>query len=205
MRHGLLDRMLRLPQGAKPIEVSESADSSSVSDQSLNSDQRMRPIAQAQMRKYQNISLRWPLGAVQITSPYGRRGGDFHEGVDLRAQSGTPVFAAHSGKILYAGTRIKGYGRMIILSHSSGLATVYAHNGKLFVRRGDSVIRGQKIALSGSSGRARGAHLHFEVRMGPRPVNPIAFYEGVRKASNELRSAPSTAGRTRRHRAIASN
>lgn len=193
-RRGLLDRMLVLPSGAKPIEAVEVAE-----------DHRLSPMSAEVFRKYRNVSFRWPLGAVQVTSNFGKRGGDFHEGIDLRANVGTPVYAAHGGRVLYAGGRIQGYGQMVILSHKSGLATVYAHNAKLFVRKGDSIIRGQRIASSGKTGRVRGAHLHFEVRMGPRPVNPLEFYEGIRKASAELRPAHPTAGRTKRNRSIASN
>jgi murein DD-endopeptidase MepM/ murein hydrolase activator NlpD len=120
-----------------------------------------------------DVALSWPLKAVQITSRFGKRGGDFHEGVDLRARQGTPVFAAQSGTVLYAGSKLRGYGWMVVIGHRKGVATVYAHNSKIFVKKGQKVIQGMKIALSGKTGRARGPHLHFEVRSGTKAIDPL--------------------------------
>lgn len=120
--------------------------------------------------------LGWPLAKVEVTSAYGERDGSIHEGIDFKAADGTPVFAAESGKVLYAGSRISGYGRMIVIRHTGkakGLSTIYAHNSRLLVRVDQSVRKGQKIALSGHSGRARGPHVHFEVRQGSTPVDPM--------------------------------
>lgn len=128
-------------------------------------------------------SFRWPLQNVAVTSPYGKRKGGFHEGIDLRAGSGTPVFAADAGTVIYADRRIRGYGRMVVLRHPSGLTTVYAHNSRLHVRKGQRVKRGQKIALSGRSGRVSGPHLHFEVRNGVSPVDPFSVLPPVQLAS----------------------
>ncbi len=116
-----------------------------------------------------------PLKKVRVTSAYGKRGGEFHAGVDLRAPLGTPVYAVKSGLVLYAGSAVRGYGQMIVLRHPHQLNTVYAHNSKVLVKRGQKVLRGQKIAESGSSGRARGPHLHFEVRQGSKPLNPAVY------------------------------
>src|SRR6185437_10122385 len=93
---------------------------------------------------------------------------------DLRAKVGTPVYAAHSGQVLYADSRIHGYGRMIVLKHSSGLATIYAHNSKLVVRRGQWVSKGALLAYSGNTGHSTGPHVHFEVREGVSAVNPLS-------------------------------
>src|SRR5690606_15832526 len=98
----------------------------------------------------------WPLKKIQITSPLGQRGRAFHEGVDLRAKTGTPVLAVAPGTVVYSGRKISGYGRMVVLKHSEQLFTVYAHHSKNLVKKGDQVKQGQKIALSGSSGRASG-------------------------------------------------
>lgn len=115
----------------------------------------------------------WPLKKISITSMYGKRGRRFHEGVDLRAPSGTPVFAAADGEVMYSGARISGYGKMVVVKHDKDLVTVYAHNSKNLVRKGEKVKRGQKIALSGNTGRTSGPHLHFEVRSGVQPLDPM--------------------------------
>jgi murein DD-endopeptidase MepM/ murein hydrolase activator NlpD len=119
------------------------------------------------------LGMRWPLNRVQITSPYGPRGREFHEGVDLRASVGTPVFAAQTGTVIYSDRKIRGYGNMIVIRHADGITTIYAHNSRLLVHRGQRVIKGQKIAMSGRSGRAHGPHLHFEIRSGVIALNPV--------------------------------
>jgi biotin carboxyl carrier protein len=122
-----------------------------------------------------NAGLRWPLLRVEVTSPFGKRGREFHEGIDLRANIGTPIYSAQSGTVIYADSRIRGYGRMIVIKHREGLATVYAHASRLLVKKGQTVKVGQKIAISGKSGHATGPHLHFEVRSGVVAVNPSTF------------------------------
>lgn len=119
--------------------------------------------------------LQWPLKNVQITSPFGQRGSEFHEGVDLRAARGTPVYAAHAGQVLYAGSQIRGYGRMIVLKSSSGIATIYAHNSKLVVRKGQWVSQGSLVAYSGNTGHSTAPHLHFEVRKGSAALDPLSI------------------------------
>jgi murein DD-endopeptidase MepM/ murein hydrolase activator NlpD len=131
------------------------------------------PISPAGLRKIRGLSLRWPLDNVEITSPFGQRKHEFHEGVDLRAPRGTTVYAAHAGQVLYAGDRISGYGRMVVIRHSSGIATVYAHNSKLLVRKGQWVSQGTRIAVSGNTGHSTGPHLHFEIRSGVAAINPL--------------------------------
>lgn len=123
-------------------------------------------------------SLAWPVAvAGQVSSRFGRRQGNAHEGVDLAAPAGTPVLAAEEGTVLYAGAGIRGYGNLIILRHAGDLVTVYAHNRKNLVERGARVQRGQRIAEVGHSGRASGDHLHFEVRRGETPIDPLPYLQ----------------------------
>ena len=117
--------------------------------------------------------LDWPLDSVEVTSTFGRRGRSFHEGIDLKAKQGTPVYAAQAGKVLYSGSKIRGYGRMVILRHNGSIATVYAHNSRLMVRKGEFVKKGQLIAMTGNTGHSSGPHLHFEVRRGYAAVDPL--------------------------------
>jgi lipoprotein NlpD len=107
-------------------------------------------------------------------------GNDAHEGIDIDATKGTPVRAAEEGKVIYSDNRIRGYGNMIIIRHKGRWATIYAHNEKNSVREGDFVRQGQEIARVGSTGRSTGSHLHFEVRYGRKPVDPLRFLPEVK-------------------------
>lgn len=141
--------------------------------------------ASPQAVELKNAGLRWPLLKVEVTSPFGKRGHEFHEGVDLRANIGTSIFAAQNGTVIYADSKIRGYGRMVVIKHREGLATVYAHASKLLVHKGQKVKVGQKIAISGKSGHATGPHLHFEIRSGVVAVNPYRFLPRTEVASAE--------------------
>jgi murein DD-endopeptidase MepM/ murein hydrolase activator NlpD len=123
--------------------------------------------------KLTNLSWRWPLDSVRITSTFGERSGRFHDGIDLQAPVGTSVRAAEDGCVVFAGSGKRGYGRMVVLNHpQSGLQSVYAHLQRPLVKEGQWVSRGQKIALSGWSGHATRPHLHFEIRRGGGAIDP---------------------------------
>ena len=100
----------------------------------------------------------------------------FHEGVDFPTESGTPIVAAASGKVVYAGWHAQ-YGKMIEIDHGNGLVSRYAHASQVFVREGDLVARGQRVAAVGSTGRSTGPHLHYEVRLNGVPQNPARFLQ----------------------------
>jgi murein DD-endopeptidase MepM/ murein hydrolase activator NlpD len=116
----------------------------------------------------------WPVDHGEISSGFGIRNGTMHDGVDLAAPIGTPVHAAESGTVIYAG-RLRGYGNVIIVRHDDHYVTVYGHNSSNLVREGDTVARGQVIASIGDSGRTTGANLHFEVRRDNTARNPLAY------------------------------
>jgi len=118
--------------------------------------------------------LRWPVKGV-LTSKFGRRGSRMHDGIDIGAKEGTPVHAAASGEVVYSDSRLSGYGKLIIIRHHKNLFTAYGHNQRNLVRKGAKVRAGDMIARVGHTGRATGSHLHFEVRQGSTPVNPIAY------------------------------
>jgi murein DD-endopeptidase MepM/ murein hydrolase activator NlpD len=98
----------------------------------------------------------------------------FHEGIDFPAERGTPVVAAASGKVIESGYQPQ-YGKIIEIDHGNGLVSRYAHASEVFVREGDLVVRGQRVAAVGSTGRSTGPHLHFEVRLNGVPQNPARF------------------------------
>jgi len=115
----------------------------------------------------------WPARG-RLTSRFGWRRWRHHDGIDIAAPYGAPVTAARDGVVIYAGW-YHAYGKAVILDHGSGLQTLYGHNAALLVRAGQRVEKGQLIARVGSSGRSTGPHLHFEVRINGRPVNPIKY------------------------------
>jgi len=117
--------------------------------------------------------LAWPASGVLI-SGFGERERDHHEGIDLACPEGTPVRAADDGVVLFSGEQ-KGYGNLVLLAHDRDLVTVYAHNARNLVSAGDKVSRGEEIARVGRTGKATGPHLHFEVRIGTRPRDPLGF------------------------------
>ncbi|PQO23756.1 peptidase M23 [Rhodobacteraceae bacterium WD3A24] len=123
-------------------------------------------------------------GARQ-TSDFGPRrdpingGTRHHDGHDWAAGSGTPIYATGDGVVTHAGWR-GGYGRVIIIEHDFGLETVYAHLSRTRVREGQRVSRGDRIGDMGSTGRSTGTHLHYEVRAGGRPVNPMTYIRAAR-------------------------
>jgi murein DD-endopeptidase MepM/ murein hydrolase activator NlpD len=116
--------------------------------------------------------LIWPVSGP-VVSPFGWRWGRIHEGIDIAAGYGTPIAAAASGVVIYAGW-MGGYGNLIIIDHGGGLATAYAHQSS-FAVGGGSVSQGQTIGYVGCTGHCFGPHLHFEVRINGSPVDPLGY------------------------------
>jgi murein DD-endopeptidase MepM/ murein hydrolase activator NlpD len=115
----------------------------------------------------------WPVNAP-ITSPFGWRWGRMHEGIDLGAAYGTPIAAAASGVVIYAGWE-GGYGNLVVIDHGGGLATAYGHQSRIAVSVGQSVSQGETIGYVGSTGHSTGPHLHFEVRVNGQAVDPLGY------------------------------
>jgi murein DD-endopeptidase MepM/ murein hydrolase activator NlpD len=121
----------------------------------------------------------WPVRGW-VTSPFGKRTSPFtgvltfHEGIDIAAQTGTPVMAAADGLVVKAGFS-SGYGNVVEISHGYGIKTVYAHNSRLNVKVGQHVKRGEVISYVGDTGSSTGPHLHYEVRLNNLPVNPVRY------------------------------
>jgi murein DD-endopeptidase MepM/ murein hydrolase activator NlpD len=119
-------------------------------------------------------AMLWPVDGP-LSSPFGRRDGRAHEGIDVAVAEDTPVRAACDGVVVYAGHGLRGYGNVVIVHHAGQLATVYAHNRVLAVKQGDIVTRGEVIARSGQTGNATAPHLHFEVRLGSIARDPLGY------------------------------
>jgi murein DD-endopeptidase MepM/ murein hydrolase activator NlpD len=119
--------------------------------------------------------FRWPARG-RVIAGFGANGGN--EGINIAVPEGTPVKAAESGVVTYAGSEVKGYGNLVLVRHENGFVSAYAHNGSLNVKRGEAVKRGQVIAVSGQSGNVTSPQLHFELRKGATPVDPVPHLGG---------------------------
>ena len=113
----------------------------------------------------------WPVRGDVIV-PFGVNGKTRNKGIEIKTYEGAPVLAAKSGRVVYCDSRLKGFGNTVIIDHGEGLQTVYAYNSQILVKLGDSVEQGSVIAKAGSTGRASGASLHFEIRKNSEPQNP---------------------------------
>jgi len=127
----------------------------------------------------------WPEPQAHISQPFGPSsfwfeppyGGypHFHTGIDLVEPFGSPVYAADDGVVALVGSSSSGYGNFVVIAHSGGLDTLYGHLSTAVVKLGDRVTQGQPVGLEGSSGNSTGAHLHFELRINQRPVDPAPY------------------------------
>ncbi|MGB8315950.1 MAG: LysM peptidoglycan-binding domain-containing M23 family metallopeptidase, partial [Aestuariivirga sp.] len=119
--------------------------------------------------------MRWPVKG-KIISEYGAKpNGLKNEGINIAVPEGTGVRAAESGVVAYAGNELKGYGNLVLIRHEGGWVTAYAHAKELFVKRGDTVKRGDVIAKAGQTGSVSSPQLHFEVRKGATAMDPLKF------------------------------
>lgn len=134
----------------------------------VNQERAEPAVARAQFKRFI-----WPASG-EFSSPFGQRWGRVHCGIDIANEEGTNVVAAAAGKIIWAGTK-GGYGHAVMIAHGNGFVTLYGHLSKSFVKQGQNVRAGQKIAAMGNTGNSTGPHLHFEILKNDEPVNPLVY------------------------------
>ncbi|MFT0892295.1 peptidoglycan DD-metalloendopeptidase family protein [Pseudochelatococcus sp. G4_1912] len=122
----------------------------------------------------EKAGFRWPARGRVINGF-----GSGNEGINIAVPEGTPVKAAEGGVVAYAGNELKGYGNLVLIRHENGWVSAYANNGELNVKRGETVARGQTIAKSGQTGNVTSPQLHFELRKGSKPVDPLPHLAGL--------------------------
>ena len=123
--------------------------------------------------------FRWPVRG-RVVAGYGPKPtGQQNDGINISVPEGTPVKASEDGVVAYAGNELKGYGNLVLIRHANGYVTAYAHASELMVKRGDKVKRGQVIAKSGQTGNVSSPQLHFQVRKGSTPVDPMQHLGGA--------------------------
>lgn len=170
-----IGQRLFVPGARKRLRVGANPASGSPSPRSSGSGDLEGARRRARMSAQQQTSLQfsWPVRG-RLSSQFGLRRGRSHEGIDIAARRGTPIFSAESGRVIHSG-RLGSYGKVVIVKHAGRFRSVYAHASKLLVRTGEFVERGQKIAEVGSTGRSTGPHVHFEIRRSETPQNPLGF------------------------------
>lgn len=137
------------------------------------------PVGDAQPATTGAVTVfRWPVRGRVITGFGPKANGQQNDGINLAVPEGTSVKAAEDGVVAYSGNELKGYGNLVLVRHSNGFVTAYAHASELKVKRGEQVKRGQIIALAGQTGNVSSPQLHFEIRKGSTPVDPMPHLSG---------------------------
>lgn len=133
-------------------------------------------VASVEQPANENVPrFRWPVRG-RVISDFGTKpGGARNDGINLAVPEGTPVKAAGDGTVIYAGNELKGFGNLVLLRHADGWVSAYAHNSKLHVKRGDKVTRGDVIGDAGATGSVSQPQVHFELRKGNKPVDPLRY------------------------------
>jgi murein DD-endopeptidase MepM/ murein hydrolase activator NlpD len=122
-----------------------------------------------------SLLFSWPAKG-RIISGFGPKpGGQHNDGINIETPRGSPVRAAEAGTVVYAGNELKGYGNLVLIRHAGGWVTAYAHNDEILVRRGAQIGKGHLIAKSGASGGVATPQVHFEIRRGRDPVDPMRY------------------------------
>jgi murein DD-endopeptidase MepM/ murein hydrolase activator NlpD len=178
------------PQEAEPQIAEEPAADAPAADQSDDASAAAEdaPAAEQQApasgpEPAADAGFRWPVRGKVIATFGQKPNGTRNEGINIAVPEGTSVRAAESGVVAYAGNELKGYGNLVLLRHENGWVTAYAHNKDLFVRRGDTVKRGDVIAKAGQTGSVTSPQVHFELRKGATAVDPVKYLSSATAAN----------------------
>jgi len=166
-------QQIRLPQGATVVNLASrdpSANSRSTSPPPRE-ERRPPPAASGTPR------FDWPVRGSVLSSFGNKPDGGRNDGINIAANAGDSVRAAAPGQVVYAGSELAGYGQLVLVRHTGGYVTAYAHNSRLMVSEGDQVSQGQVIAEAGSTGSVDRPQVHFEIRNGVNPVDPMSYLQ----------------------------
>ncbi len=164
------DRVARADQPARPAPSARPGNRAA--------DNRPVAVQPASPATFGAGGMVWPV-AGRVVSRFGAKPGGLHnDGINIAAPRGTPVRAMNGGTVVYAGNELKGFGNLVLIRHSGGLTTAYAHLERVGVNRGDTVSKGQVIATVGTTGGVDPAQLHFEIRQGRKAIDPIRTLGG---------------------------
>ena len=182
-----------------PTAISRRLGEETVARPTANSTPRNQNISTELEREPQSIVSHryfdWPIDEARLTRGYSakpmphpkrRYRRRAHWGIDLAAQKGTPIYASHHGRVVYAGSGFHGYGKMVLLEGENGWATIYAHLDKIVAREGQNLRQGDMLGLMGRTGRVTGVHLHFEIRHNKEAFDPLQFLPNGEKVIEQL-------------------
>lgn len=165
---------LALPDGSRILPVSVPvAEAPPPKKTILNGRPQVRPQAVPEPPARTGTGFLWPVRGRIVSSFGGKSEGLQNDGINIAAPRGAPVVAAENGVVAYAGNELRGFGNLLLVKHSDGWITAYAHNETLLVKRGDKILKGQTIAKVGSTGSVQDPQLHFELRRGKTAIDPI--------------------------------
>lgn len=160
---------------SKPATTAKASSNSTPTKVATANKQIAKSTPRQTVSTYRKSKFIWPVNG-SVVSNFGVVGkGRRNDGINIKAALGTNVKAADKGVVAYAGNELKGFGNLILIKHADGYITAYAHNDKLYVKKGQNVLRGEKIATVGSTGSVNTPQLHFEVRAGKKAVNPRTY------------------------------
>ncbi|WP_100447964.1 M23 family metallopeptidase [Glycomyces xiaoerkulensis] len=162
------------PDERAPAEAPEPVETEPVGTGPAERERRRSPVS------VQAPQVAWTpmLDRIDITSLFGPRWGRNHNGVDFAAPTGTPVYAAFPGTVTHAGWE-SGFGNLVVIDHGDGVETYYAHNSEILVSQGQRVEAGEHVSDAGNTGFSFGPHLHFELHVDGRPVEPLGYLESA--------------------------
>lgn len=164
-------------------QLPSGTDSQSKSQAEINATQKSVPANDAMVNQ---AHFEWPVEDARFVRGFLPQKRRPHWGVDLAASRGTPIYSAQTGMVIYAGRDFKGYGKMVLVESGTGWATLYAHMDKILVDEGQTVTSKDVLGLMGRTGRATGVHLHFEIRRGKGPVDPLEYLPGGLRVAGRI-------------------
>ena len=165
------------PAGNKPAQQATQQTAALAPSQTQPSVKDTSP-ASAGVESAADGSFRWPVRGRVISAFGVKPGGERNDGINIEVPEGTPIKAAEGGQVIYAGNELKGFGNLVLVKHPNGFVSAYAHASEVLVQRGDNILRGQTIAKVGATGNVSRPQLHFEIRNGNRPVDPLPYLSG---------------------------
>lgn len=174
-------KVLSEEQNISFIPVPVMKDSQRVSGHSISESPSPSAVMSKTLQKKQkNEGFIWPVEGRLLSGFGPKTGGLYNDGINIRVKEGVHVKASASGRVVYSDGDLEGYGNLVIIKHSNGYITAYAHNRDLLVKQGDFVEQGEDIAVAGSTGNVRVSQLHFGIRKGKKPVNPVRYLKPTR-------------------------